>query len=109
MQLTKLQIEVQEAAEEAAPYTPIIETILDRSRPLSSEEKELAKEKKYGKIIERVGTAVANQEDFQENCTGNGKLILNAIAWNLNESIPEAENPAQAESESVELENTEEE
>ncbi|WP_204104510.1 MULTISPECIES: hypothetical protein [Spirulina sp. CCY15215] len=87
VQLTKLQIEVQEAAEEASPYTPIIEVILDRSRPLSSEEKDLAKDKKYGKIIERVGVAIANQEEFRENCTGNGKLILNAIAWNL-ESHP---------------------
>lgn len=94
VQLTKLQIEVQEAAEDAAPYTPIIETILDRSRPLSPEEKELAKEKKYGKIIERVGVAIANQEEFRETCTGNGKLILNAIAWNLQENNPEANTEA---------------
>ncbi|MBP0016140.1 MAG: hypothetical protein J7647_01130 [Cyanobacteria bacterium SBLK] len=107
VQLTKLQIEVQEAAEEAAPYTPIIETILDRSRPLSTEEKELAKEKKYGKIIERVGMAIANQEEFQETCTGNGKLILNAIAWNLNENISGTETPEEVESENLESESRE--
>ena len=86
IQLTKLQIEVQEAAEEATPYIPIIEAVLDRSRPLTIEEKDLAKEKKYGKVIERVGAAIANQEEFQETCTGNGKLILNAIAWQLNQT-----------------------
>ncbi|MGD2181029.1 hypothetical protein [Lusitaniella coriacea] len=83
IELTKLQIEVQEAAEEAAPYTPIIEAVLDRARPLTPEEKDLAKEKKYGKIIERVGFAIASQEEYSDNCTGNGKLILNAIAWQL--------------------------
>ncbi|MBD2578509.1 hypothetical protein [Oscillatoria sp. FACHB-1406] len=83
VELTKLQIEVQEAAEEAAPYTPIIEAVLDRTRPLTAEEKDLAKEKKYGKVIERIGYAIASQAEYQDNCTGNGKLILNAIAWQL--------------------------
>lgn len=84
IELTKLQVEVQEAAEETAPYAPIIEAILDRSRPLTPEEKDLAKEKKYGKVINRMGFAIASQEDYQANCTGNGRLILNAIAWQLN-------------------------
>jgi len=83
IQLTKLQIETQEAAREAEPYTPIIAAVLDRSRPLTPEEKDLAKEKKYGKIIERLGYAIASQEEYRETCTGNGKLILNAIAWQL--------------------------
>ncbi len=86
IQLTKLQIEVQEAAAEAAPYTSIIEAVLDRTRPLTSEEKKLAKEKKYGKTIERIGSAIANQEEYRDNCTGNGKLILNAISWQLNQA-----------------------
>lgn len=86
IELTKLQIEVQEATEETAPYTPIIEAVLERSRPLTSEEKDLAKEKKYGKTIERLGVAIASQEEYQENCTGNGKLILNAIAWQLGQT-----------------------
>ncbi|MGK7873205.1 MAG: hypothetical protein AB4426_07800 [Xenococcaceae cyanobacterium] len=86
IQLTKLQVEVQEAAQEAAPYIPIIEAVLDRTRPLTLEEKDLAKEKKYGKIIERIGAAIANQEQYRETCTGNGKLILNAIAWQLNQT-----------------------
>jgi hypothetical protein len=85
IQLTKLQIEVQEAAEEASPYVPIIQAVLERSRPLSVEEKELAKDKKYGKTLERLGMAVAEQEDYREHCTGNASLILNAIAWQLNE------------------------
>ena len=85
IELTKLQVEVQEAAEETAPYAPIIEAILDRSRPLSPEEKDLAKEKKYGKVINRMGFAIASQEEYQANCTGNGRLILNAIAWQLNQ------------------------
>lgn len=84
IQLTKLQVEVQEAAEEAAPYIPMIEALLERSRPLTTEEKELAKDKKYGRIIERIGTAIASQEEYQATCTGNGKLILNAIAWHMN-------------------------
>jgi hypothetical protein len=85
IQLTKLQIEVQEAAEEASPYVPIIQAVLERSRPLSVEEKELAKDKKYGKTLERLGMAVAEQEDYREHCTGNASLILNAIAWQLKE------------------------
>ncbi|NES83056.1 MAG: hypothetical protein F6K10_17530 [Moorea sp. SIO2B7] len=86
IQLTKLQIEVQEAAEETAPYIPIIEVVLDRSRPLSQEEKDLAKDRKYGKVIERMGMAIANQEEYQASCTGNGKLILNALTWQLNQT-----------------------
>ena len=83
IQLTKLQIEIQEATEEAVPYIPIIEAVLDRTRPLTPEEKDLAKDKKYGKIIERIGKAIAEQEEYQQDCTGNGKLIINAIAWQL--------------------------
>lgn len=91
VQLTKLQIEVQDAAEDAAPYTPIIEAVIERTRPLTAEEKDLAKEKKYGKTIERLGAAIAHQEDFQAHCTGHGKLILNAIAWQLSQqSAPAA-------------------
>lgn len=83
LQLTKLQIEVQEAAEEASPYVPIIQTILDRNRPLSAEEKDLAKDKKYGKTIEKLAQIIAHQEDYQQKCTGKAQLILNAIAWQL--------------------------
>lgn len=90
IQLTKLQIEAQEAAQEAEPYAPIIEAVLDRTRPLTPEEKELAKERKYGKIIERLGYAIASQEEYRETCTGNGKLILNAIAWQL-QPVPDGE------------------
>lgn len=92
IQLTKLQLEVQEASEEAEQYVPIIQVVLERSRPLTAEEKELAKDKKYGKTIEKLGSVVAAQEEFQENCTGNGSLVLNAIAWQLSQGTePQAE------------------
>jgi hypothetical protein len=92
IQLTKLQLEVQEASEQAEQYIPIIQVVLERSRPLTTEEKELAKDKKYGKTIERLGSIVAEQEEFQENCSGNGSLVLNAIAWQLSQGAePQAE------------------
>ena len=92
IQLTKLQIEAQEASEQAQPYIPIIQAILDRNRPLTAEEKELAKDKKYGKTIEKLGGVIATQEEFQANCSGNGILILNAIAWQLNHGLSEDNN-----------------
>ena len=85
--LTKLQIEAQEAAEQAEPYVPIIQVILDRTRPLTAEEKELVKDKKYGKTLEKLGSVVATQEEFQASCSGNGVLILNAIAWQLDRGL----------------------
>ena len=85
IQLTKLQLEVQEASEQAAQYVPIIKVVLERSRPLTAEEKDLAKDKKYGKTIEKLGSVVAAQEEYQETCSGNGSLVLNAIAWQLNQ------------------------
>ena len=92
IELTKLQLEVQEISEQAKQYVPIIKVVLERSRPLTSEEKELAKDKKYGKTIEKLGSIVAAQEEFQETCSGNGNLILNAIAWQLNQGVePQAE------------------
>ena len=87
IKLTKLQLEVQEASEQAEQYVPIIKVVLERSRPLTAEEKELAKDKKYGKTIEKLGSVVAAQEEFQENCTGNGNLVLNAIAWQLDRGV----------------------
>ncbi|MEY2832827.1 MAG: hypothetical protein RLZZ574_2085 [Cyanobacteriota bacterium] len=92
IQLTKLQLEVQEASEQAEQYIPIIKVVLERSRPLTTEEKELAKDKKYGKTIERLGSIVAEQEEFQATCSGNGSLVLNAIAWQLSQGAePQAE------------------
>lgn len=87
IELTKLQLEVQDASEQAEPYIPIIKVVLERSRPLTADEKELAKDKKYGKTIEKLGSIVAAQEEYQEACTGNGSLILNAIAWQLDQGI----------------------
>ena len=92
IQLTKLQLDVQEASEQAKQYVPIIKVVLERSRPLTMEEKELAKDKKYGKTIEKLGSTVAQQEEFQETCTGNGNLVLNAISWQLSQGAePQAE------------------
>ena len=92
IQLTKLQLEVQEASEQAEQYVPIIKVVLERSRPLTAEEKELAKDKKYGKTIEKLGSVVAAQEEFQETCSGNGSLVLNAIAWQLSQGTePQAQ------------------
>ena len=87
IQLTKLQLEVQEASEQAEQYVPIIKVVLERSRPLTAEEKELAKDKKYGKTIEKLGSVVAAQEEFQASCTGNGNLVLNAISWQLERGV----------------------
>lgn len=93
IQLTKLQLEVQEASEQAEQYVPIIKVVLERSRPLTAEEKELAKDKKYGKTIEKLGSVVAEQEEFQASCTGNGNLVLNAISWQLNRGVePQKQN-----------------
>ncbi|MEY2857417.1 MAG: hypothetical protein RLZZ74_1729 [Cyanobacteriota bacterium] len=93
IQLTKLQLEVQEASEQVEQYIPIIKVVLERSRPLTTEEKELAKDKKYGKTIERLGSIVAEQEEFQESCSGNGNLVLNAIAWQLSQSLSQTVKP----------------
>jgi hypothetical protein len=87
VQLTRLQVEIQEIAEEAAPYVPIIQAILDRSRPLTVEEKEIVKDKKYGKTLEKLGSSIAEQEDYHESCTGQANLILNAIAWQLGHGV----------------------
>jgi hypothetical protein len=87
IQLTKLQLEVQEASEQAAQYVPIIKVILERSRPLTPEEKDLAKDKKYGKTLEKLGEVVAVQEEYQQTCSGHSSLILNAIAWQLNQGV----------------------
>ncbi|MGB0562225.1 MAG: hypothetical protein ACPGVO_10525 [Spirulinaceae cyanobacterium] len=97
VELTKLQIEAQDAAHEAGPYVPIIQAVIERSRPLTDEEKALAKEKKYGKLIERFGAAIAKQEEYQAQCTGNGKLILNAIAWHQEQTQPTLPQPDDSE------------
>ena len=85
--LTKLQLEVQQAAEEATPYVPIIEAILSGTRPLNSSERKIARDKKYAKVISRLGEMVASQSDYRESCTGNAKLILNAIRWQCEQGV----------------------
>ena len=87
IQLTKLQLEVQQVAEEAAPYLPIIQAVWEKTRPLSAKEKELAKDKHYAKTLEKLATIIANQEEYREQSSGKGKLILNALSWQLNQGI----------------------
>ncbi|MDJ0578183.1 MAG: hypothetical protein QNJ65_23890, partial [Xenococcaceae cyanobacterium MO_234.B1] len=79
--------EVQKAAEEAAPYVPIIEAVLSGTRPLNSSEREIARDKKYAKVISRLGEMVASQSDYRESCTGNAQLILNAISWQCEQGV----------------------
>ena len=102
IQLTKLQLEVQQAAEEAAPYVPIIEAVLSGTRPLNSSEREIARDKKYAKTISKLGEMVASQSDYRESCTGNGKLILNAIRWQCEQGIK-----AELESQSIDADQVE--
>ncbi|MEL4896719.1 hypothetical protein [Crocosphaera sp. Alani8] len=100
--LTKLQLEVQETTEEAAPYVPIIEAVLSGNRPLNKSEREIARDKKYAKVITKLGEIVASESDYRENCTGNGKLILNAIAWQSQQKVDSnSDSPTQAVDESV--------
>ena len=101
--LTKLQLQVQEAAAEAAPYVPIIEAVLSGTRPLNRSEIEIARDKKYAKVISRLGEMVASQSDYRESCTGNAKLILNAIAWQCEQGVK-----ADLESQSIDVTQIEE-
>ena len=87
IQMTKLQLEVQEVAEEAAPYLSIIQAVWERSRPLNGEERELAKNKNYGKTLEKLGTTIAKQEEYRQQSPGYGKLIINALSWQLNQGV----------------------
>ncbi|WP_013320290.1 hypothetical protein [Gloeothece verrucosa] len=89
IELTRLQLEIQEIAEEAEPYLPIIKAVLEKNRPLTAKEKELVKDKKYPKTLERLGTAIATQENYRANSSGYANLILNAIAWQLNKGLKE--------------------
>lgn len=93
IQLTKLQLEVQEVAEEAEAYLPIIHAVLERTRPLTSEEKELVRDKKYAKTLEKLATMIAEQENYRETGTKYASLILNAIAWQLNKGVKDLINP----------------
>ena len=85
--LTKLQLEVQEAAEAAAPYVPIIEAVLSGTRPLNSSEREMARDRKYAKVISRLGEIVASQSEYRERGTEKAKLILNAISWQCEQGV----------------------
>jgi hypothetical protein len=89
VELTKLQLEVQQIAQEAQPYLPIIQAVLERTRPLTAEERELVQDKRFAKTLERLAATIAEQEHYRENCAKYGKLILNAITWQLNKGVKE--------------------
>jgi hypothetical protein len=89
IELVKLQLAVQQIAQEAEPYFPIILSVLERTRSLTAEEQELVQDKRFAKTLEKLATTIADQENYRENCAGYGKLILNALAWQLNKGVKE--------------------
>jgi hypothetical protein len=93
IELTKLQLEIQQIAGEAEPYLPIIQAVLERTRPLTAEEKELVQDKKFAKTLEKLAVTIVEQENYQANCSGYGKLILNALTWQLNKGVKEPTQP----------------
>jgi hypothetical protein len=87
VELTKLQLEVQQLAQEAEVYLPIIQAVLERTRPLTIKEKELVQDKRFAKTLERLAATIAKQEQYREKGVKYGQLILNAITWQLNKGI----------------------
>lgn len=87
VELTKLQLEVQQIASEAEIYLPIIQAVLDRTRPLSAQEKEVVQDKRFAKTLERLAATIAKQEQYREQGTKYAQMILNAITWQLNKGI----------------------
>lgn len=87
VELTKLQLEVQQLAREAEVYLPIIQAVLERTRPLTIKEKDLVQDKRFAKTLEKLAVTIAKQEQYREKDVKYGQLILNAIAWQLNKGI----------------------
>lgn len=87
IELTKLQLEVQQIAEEAEAYLPIIQAVLQRTRPLTAKEKELVQDKRFAKTLEKLATTIAKQENYRQKCLKQGQLIVNAIAWQLDKGV----------------------
>lgn len=92
LELTKLQLEVQQIAVEAEPYLPIIQAVLQGTRPFTAKEKELVQDKHFSKTLERFAATLTKQEQYRDNSPGYGKLVLNALAWQLGKGVKE---PAQ--------------
>jgi hypothetical protein len=87
VELTKLQLEVQQVAEEASVYLPIIQAVLERTRPLTPEEKGSVQDKRFAKTLEKLAATIAKQEQYREKGVKYGQLILNAINWQLNKGV----------------------
>lgn len=76
---TKLALATHQAVQEVLPYLPLLKLVSDydnRPRKLTSEEMNTASDKGYGKAIEKFGAAVAEEQQFHANSTGNDKLII---------------------------------
>lgn len=102
VELTKLQLEVQQAAQEAEVYLPIVQAVLERTRPLTSEEKELVQDRRFAKTLEKLAASIAKQEDYRERGMKYAPLILNAMTWQLNKGIESpARGPKRSRSKSV--------
>lgn len=87
VELTKLQLDVQDLAQEAEIYLPIIQAVLGRTRPLTTKEKELVQDKQFAKTLEKLALTIAKQEQYREEGFKYAQLILNAIAWQLNKGL----------------------
>lgn len=81
IELTRLQLQVEELGDEVKPYKPIIEAILSGERSLTSSEREIVKDKKYSKGLIKFAETIAEQEDYRERVSENVHLILNRLDW----------------------------
>jgi hypothetical protein len=87
IELTKLQLEVQQMVEDAKVYLPIIQTLLDGKRPLTVKEKDLVQDKQFSKTLEKLALTIAKQDKYRSEGVKYAKLILNAITWQLGQGV----------------------
>lgn len=78
-ELLTLQVSYQQACLEAAPLVPVVRAVVEEERSLSTEELEIAKDKKTAKTLQKVAAASAHLSRFREAMSGNAKLILEVI------------------------------
>ena len=82
--LARLQADVQDAIEEVMPYQGVLEKLKDlqsSSLPmLTNEEKEQVLDKNFSKALHQMASAIANQSDYQQQCSGSYKLIIDIIS-----------------------------
>jgi hypothetical protein len=87
IELTKLQLEVQQMVEDAKVYLPIIQTLLDGKRPLTAKEKDLVQDKQFSKTLEKLALTIAKQDKYRSEGVKYAKLILNAITWQSGQGV----------------------